>query len=256
MQSPTPWNASNPVSMYEESTNTIVAKNIELYKDDEFKVVVDKKWDESYPNNNFSVDKNGLFDITFNTETKTITATCVKEYTDLTVKIKVQKNSWETVNVHLWKELGDADEGITSWPGNTMIEDTDGMYYCEVDGDLIESELGIIFNNGVVQTCDLFAKLSHNGLIYTLTDGTKCRLEITSSKGWDVYNIYSWAGDTKLSGGWPGTEMEKASDNVYYYEFEADKDNWDINYIINNGSSQTDDLSIKLHKWVVAKNNI
>jgi len=255
---PNQWDAADPIAMYEDVNNTVVLKNVELYKDDAFKVVVNKSWDVSYGNgdDNMTVDKNGIFDIEFNTENKTIAVSCIKEFTDLKVKIYVEnQKKWSPLNIHCWVEKGDNDIALTEWPGSAMTKESEGLYYYEIDGSYIGNEIGYIINNGSEQTDDLFQKLTKDGFTYILPNEV-CRLTVKILKStYDWYNnyIYSWLDGEEPSGSWPGTKMswdkEENGYKIYYYDFPAKYDGKTMNFIINNGEgTQTGNLSIQLSK--------
>ena len=65
-------------------------------------------------------------------------------------------------------------------------------------------------------------------------------VDITGS-GWSKVNVYTWdAAGTATTGQWPGSAMTKVSGSIYSYEVPSNA----VNIIFNNGSSQTDDLTI------------
>ncbi|MBQ2419429.1 MAG: hypothetical protein II281_06440, partial [Alistipes sp.] len=94
------------VTMYEDKDGWCVARNVELYKGYEFKIVKGNTWDVSYGpseatvlevgvehdvvtsgSQNFKVATNGKFDIYFNLSANKVKYECVDEYTDLMVNI-------------------------------------------------------------------------------------------------------------------------------------------------------------------------
>ena len=75
---------------------------------------------------------------------------------------------------------------------------------------------------------------------------------------WGTVNLYSWVGTgTQLTGGWPGTAI--TADSTGYYTYTVTSDTAGVNFIFNNGSSQTVDLVLpataytenKAEVWVV-----
>ena len=58
---------------------------------------------------------------------------------------------------------------------------------------------------------------------------------------WNTVNFYSWYNDIDIiSSAWPGDAMTKVEDNIYSCTVPADAPN----IIFNNGSTQTDDLTV------------
>ena len=116
------WKPENAVNMELVSDGWYVAKGIELYKDDAFKIVQDNSWAVSY---GASGDKaivitldtptklvtngkdmipatNGKFDIYFSVKTHEIKYTCVEEYSSLTVNITIDNQAkWNPVFITL-----------------------------------------------------------------------------------------------------------------------------------------------------------
>lgn len=251
------WSTTSTSKMYVDVDDTVLAKNIELYKNDQYKIYgLD---DDSWHGNgeaNMTIDKNGLFDITFNTDTKAITATCVEEYTDLKVRIYVDnQKGWNPLNIHCWIVNGDADIPLTEWPGIQMTKDSSNeFFYYEIDGKYIGSQIGYVINNGTDQTDNLYQTLTPEGFTYVLPNEI-CKLIVKVNKSIDWYNkyLYSWTSDGDLTGSWPGTKMsydkEEGNYYVYHYDYPGTLDGQTINYIINgNGSGQTKDLTVKLSK--------
>ncbi|MEE1196490.1 MAG: type I pullulanase [Lachnospiraceae bacterium] len=82
------------------------------------------------------------------------------ELTECPIKIHfVNALGWDSVYAHTWKELGEEDETISTWPGNALAQDEDNslFYTLEVDYLPVEDEsLGYFFHNGEgTQTTDL-----------------------------------------------------------------------------------------------------
>ena len=116
------WKPENAVNMEFVSDGWYVAKGIELYKDDAFKIVKNKSWDVSYgasgevaivitldtPTTLVTNGKdmipatNGKFDIYFSAKTHELKYTCVEEYTSLTVNITIDNQAkWNPVFITL-----------------------------------------------------------------------------------------------------------------------------------------------------------
>lgn len=244
---PNQWDAANPIEMYEDVNNTVVLKNVELYKDDAFKVVVDKSWNESYGNgnDNMTVDKNGIFDITFNTSDKIITAICTEEYTDVTVglTVKNERTSWSSVYVHLWKENGDEDEDITTWPGISLSKDSQGNYTYQLDGKYIGENIGFIFSdNGEDQTTADYITVSRKGHSLTIASEPPAKfyfvLNTDNSKQWwgTTAYLHMWTSSGDLFGGWPGKLMTYEGDYKFSCEIPAEYIGQTLNFKVHNGN--------------------
>ena len=116
------WDVANPVSMQTSTDGWLIAKGIELYKDDAFKIVQDNSWAVSYGASGdkaivITLDtpttlvtngkdmipaKNGKFDIYFSVKTHEIKYTCVEEYTSLTVNITIDNQAgWSPLYITL-----------------------------------------------------------------------------------------------------------------------------------------------------------
>ena len=62
-----------------------------------------------------------------------------------------------------------------------------------------------------------------------------------SGKNWSKVNVYTWdASSTATTGSWPGSAMTSLGNGIYSYEVPGTA----TNIIFNDGSSQTDDLTI------------
>jgi hypothetical protein len=215
MQTPSEWDVAYPIAMYEDVDNTLILKNIELYKDDRLKIVVNRSWDENYGDNgnDKNVNQNGIFDIIFDTNTKTITLHCIKELTEHKVKVKVQVNRpWTLVYLHLWKELGSKDEDITTWPG-TKLGTKSGDYEYELPGDYIGQNIGYILNNNSSdQSADQFIVIKSRAENVIKVDPYDVYLKPNSnwksSNAW--FAIYCWNNNGNA---W--AKMIKVNANVY-----------------------------------------
>lgn len=126
------WDVAAPVKMTHVASDWawVVAKNVELYKDDKIKIVKGNSWDVSFGLQNSSVvavdkeqaliqqnsqdilvAKNGKFDIYFKADGTMFKYECVEEYTNLMVDITID-------NQAKWSPLT-----ITLKDGNTVIAD-------------------------------------------------------------------------------------------------------------------------------------
>lgn len=79
----------------------------------------------------------------------------------------------------------------------------------------------------------------------------KVKVYVDNQKGWNPLYFHCWVenGDKDVAlTEWPGNEMTKDVNGMYYYEIDAAYIGSTIGYIVNNGSDQTDDLFQKLTK--------
>ena len=86
----------------------------------------------------------------------------------------------------------------------------------------------------VSNTCTVCGKLLPG------SDTTKTIYVDVTGSSWNNVNVYAWAGNVACTGQWPGAKMTKVSGNIYSYEVPGSA----VNIIFNNGTSQTDDLTI------------
>ena len=151
------WNVADPIAMEYDFDGWIVAKNVELYKDDAFKFILNKKWDGSYGTSSVSiieegketpvvnsdsqdmmVSKNGKYNLYLNPKTKKVKVECVEEYTDLKVSITIDnKANWSPLTITLKKD------------GNVIVDKesvTNGEYV--ISGNYIGSTLVCQFHSG------------------------------------------------------------------------------------------------------------
>ena len=197
---------------------------------------------------------------------------------------------WTDVRVHYW---GSANVADTAWPGAVMTKvDNDGtydIYSAEIPADVT----GFLFNGlkddgsgNLDQTPDITDAQDGDAYYIHWDDGNKVskfdytpaggeggeggdladdEYEVTfhffNNLGWSVVNLYTWTGTgTTQSGGWPGTATTPDSDGYYSMtvKYQAET-NTGLNFIFNNGSTQTVDLIVpasefvdnRAEKWVV-----
>ena len=228
-----PWDASNPIALYEDVNNTLIAKNVELFKDDAFKVVVNKSWDEAYGDNgnNFVVNKNGMFDIAFNISSKTITATCVEEYKNLEVAITIDnKANWSPLYINLWK-------------GEELIADnaevTDNKY--TISGDYIGETLTYQLGNGSKSTEVIPLSITKDGAGVILEETiVKLKVQLTTdnAKQWwgSTMKIHVWNAGPEFDTNWPGHTMTSEGNYTWSIIIPSDLIGKTINYKVHNGN--------------------
>ena len=195
---------------------------------------------------------------------------------------------WTDISVHYW---GSATAADTSWPGAAMtfVETLNGLdiYKAEIPADVE----GFLFNGlkddgsgNRDQSPNLTAPADGDAYYMHWDNENKCSkfeyspsgeggdepegdvayeaiFHFANTVGWGTVNLYTWIGTgTTLTGGWPGTAVSQGEDGFYTatvtYSAPAGQG---LNFIFNNGSAQTVDLSIpaadfvegKVEKWVV-----
>ncbi len=124
----------------------------------------------------------------------------------------------------------------------TMSKATDGTYVANVSTQFTKMRIlvnGALSDEYTVANCKV------------VLGGTKVKVNLADIKdtnnasctGWAVVNAYAWNDTTNQNaGGWPGNAMTKGSDGTYTILIpEGVNPNM---IIFNNGTSQTDDLSI------------
>ena len=183
-------------------------------------------------------------------------------------------SGWRRVNFYSWGSDGEITSG---WPGDSMTRVSKNLYSCTLPADAVN----IIFNNGSTQTQDLRIPAGKDWYDYSTgtwsvygnqcthpthnTDGncTECgeylghdyvndtctvcgavvqkqTVYFTAPDGWNNANFYSWDSEGTITSSWPGDAMTRVSGNLYSCTLPADA----VNIIFNNGSTQTQDLTI------------
>ena len=207
-QDGTGWDVANPVAMEYVSDGWIVAKNVELYKSDEFKFATSNSWDNpSYgtsaptvlENNvetavvtagsqNMKVSKNGKYNIYLNPNALKVKVECVEEYTDLTVDITIDnKANWSPLYITL-------KDGNTVVANNVAV--TNNKY--QISGDYIGSTLTCTLSNGTNVSEEMSVTITKTGATVILEEkAPETHKTIYLKPGpWNVDNAkfvaYSW----------------------------------------------------------------
>ena len=254
-QTPTTWDVAKPVKMYETSAEGwVVAKGVELYKNDEFKIVKGNSWDVSYGlstpgalaldtetavvssnSQNMKTAKNGKFDIYFNATAKKITYTCVEEFADLKVNITIN-------NKANWSPLY-----ITLKDGNNTIVDkalVSGNVYA-ISGNYIGQSLSyVLTTSNASKKSEGSVTISKTGAAIELEEvDVVTRIVYTNTqpnqiKYWGNKTcLYVWGSGSALDNvAYPGSVMTKDTKaNTWYITIPSSLVGKTINYIINNG---------------------
>ena len=260
-QTPTTWDVAAPVAMYEISGGWVVAKNVELYKSDEFKVVKGNSWDGSFGlsaagvveldkevsvvssnSQNMKVAKNGKFDISLNATTKKIKVVCVEEYTDLKVNITINnKANWSPLT-------------MTLKDGNTVIADnatvTNNKF--EISGDYIGKSLSCQFFSGTKKSEVMNVTITKDGATVTLEETIiklKVQLNTANAKQWwgNTMKIHAWNTGTSFDTSWPGNAMTSEGNYTWSIIVPSELVGKTINFLVHNGDGwQSKDSTVTI----------
>ena len=255
------WDAANPVAMESVSDGWIVAKNVELFKDDEFKFVKDKKWDVSYgtsevsvleenmevkvvtsSSQNMKVSKNGKYDLYLNPNALKVKAVCVEEYTDLMVTITIN-------NKANWSPLA-----ITLKDGDTVIADkatVTGNKY-QISGDYIGSTLTCQLSSNTKTSELMSVAISKTGATVTLEETIiklKVQLNTDNAKKWwgNTMKIHVWNTGTSFDTTWPGNTMTSEGNYTWSIIVPSELVGKTINFLVHNGNGwQSSDSKVTI----------
>lgn len=129
----------------------------------------------------------------------------------------------------------------------------------KISGDIGESGIAVVYNAEPCKHASHDAEgfctecLANVGHEYDADGKCACGdvkvsnriIYITNSKGWSKVNFYAWYNEIVIiSNAWPGNPMTKVEGNIYSCEVPADTPN----IIFNDGSAQTDDLTVPKDK--------
>lgn len=249
-----------PVTMYEAKDGWCVARNVELYKDDEFKIVKGNSWDVSYgpsaaaavlevgvehsvvskDSQNVKVAKNGKFDIYLNPTTNKFKYECVEEYTG-TVDIKINnKANWSPLYITLKK-------------GENVIADkqlvTDNKI--AVDMNYIAEELSYTLSNDT-KTKSGIVNITKDGATITLEENVvllKVQLTTDNAKQWwgNTMKIHVWETGTSFDTSWPGNTMKSEGNYTWSIEVPTELVGKTIKYLVHNGNGwQSNDATVTI----------
>lgn len=257
------WNPANAIPMV-AADGWYVASNVELYKDDEFKIVKDNKWDVSYGGNgsilkadagveytlvsqnsqNIAPTKNGRFDVYFNPLTLAFKYECVEEYTDLMVTITVNnKANWSPLYIYL------EEDGTALTPAEGTLV-TDNKYV--ISGDYIGSSLTCKFISGSKVSEPQNVTITKNGATVTLEENV-IKLTVTlntdNSKQWwgSTMKIHAWSTGTSFDTSWPGNDMTYEGNYTWSVIVPSELVGKTVNYLVHNGNGwQSNDAKVTI----------
>ena len=253
------WAADSPAVMEYVSDGWIVAKSVELYKNDEFKFISNGNWygvkdgsvvgetevEASTPGNNIKVSTNGKFNLYLNPITMKVKVECVEEYTDLMVDITIDnKANWNPLTISLW-------DGNTKIVNNAAV--TNNTY--SISADYIGSSLTCQLSSGSKTSEKMNVTIDKTGATVTLEE-TIIKLyfklvESNQQQWWGENSyMYVWGSGSSLDISWPGTKMTKEAE-AYTWSIIIPSElvGKTINYIINTGAGwQSPNSSITISK--------
>ena len=245
------WSETTPVAMSFVGGDWVVAKGIELYKDDEFKFIDGKSWDVNYGaesamkaevgkeytlvtnGQNIGVIKNGKYDVYFNTASHAFKYECVEEYADLMVNITINnKANWSPLYIYL-EHNGSA---LTPAEG-TLVE---GSTY-SISGNYIGETLSCKFISGDKVSAVYGVAITKSGATVTLEENViKLYYKLddsNSQKYWgDTTKIHVWNTGTSFDTTWPGNTMTNEGNYTWSIIVPSELVGKTINFLVHNGN--------------------
>ena len=155
-------------------------------------------------------------------------------------------DNWSKVNAYAWKGSGTTTLG--GWPGTQMTAVDGQAGWFQID---VKDAEKVIFNNGSgQQTGDLTVNAAKpyykdNGWADSFGGEAvvvKNKIYFKNNEGWSKVNAYAWGGIS--TGAWPGAAMTPVAGQDGWYEIEVIGEIDGASIIFNDGSKQTDDLTI------------
>lgn len=257
------WNIASTLAMTALGDGWYTLENVEIYKDDQFKFVIDKAWSNSLgadgavltaeagteydlvkDGQNIKVNKNGKFTISLNPTDKKFKVVCVEEYTDLKVNISINnKANWSPLYIYLESD----GEAITPAEGVLV---SDNVY--AVSGDYIGSTLTCKFISGSKASEVMNVAITKNGATVTLEETIiklKIQLDTDNAKQWwgDTMKIHVWSTGTSFDTSWPGNTMTSEGNYTWSIIVPSELVGKTINYLIHNGNGwQSSDSTVTI----------
>ena len=244
------WDVANSMDMFCIADDWSVIKNVELYKDDEFKFAKNKSWDLSFGTSsvvvleenkeitavtansqNMKVGKNGKYNLYLNPTTKKVKVECVEEYTDLKVKLTINnKANWSPLYIN----LKDGDNTIAD-----AVLVTDNVY--EVSGEYIGKSLTYYFTSGDKSSDPANVTITKNGASVTIEENVvKLYFELNTANEQTYWGtttkIHVWNTGTSFDTSWPGTEMTKEGTYKWSIIVPSELVGKTINFLVHNGN--------------------
>ena len=202
---------------------------------------------------NIAVQVAGTYDVIYDVNAGTITITDAVPAGAKPIHIFMKSMGWETNNLYGWGTYESC-----AWPGipatgTAVLEGQEYVYWTLDKMNWGKEGVGLIFNNGSVQTVDIAPVTLDGNKCYELGDVAEGKLTYsalplpgikityTNPSGWGAVSIYGW-GDFTF-GEWPGTAMTKNGD-VFEYVIPGEYFGLSESIIFNNNGAgaQTNDL--------------
>ena len=258
-QTPTTWDVAAPVKMINIADGWVVAKGVELYKSDEFKLIKGNSWDVSYGfknvdvlmensevkldgDQNIKACKNGKFDIYFNGSTQMAKYVCVEEYANLTVNITIDnKANWSP----LYITLKDGDAVVAN---NATVSNNN----YQVSGEYIGKTLTCTLSNGTKTSDVMNVTITKNGATITLEETIiklKVQLNTNNAKQWwgNTMKIHVWDTKTSFDTSWPGNTMTSEGNYTWSIIVPSELVGKTIKYCVHNGNGwQSKDATVTI----------
>lgn len=257
----TTWDVAHPIAMEYVSDGWIVAKDVELYKNDEFKFVKDKSWDVSYgtsavtvledgvetdvvtsESQNMKVAKNGKYNLYFNPNGKKVKVECVTEYKDLMVDITIDnKANWSPLYITLW-------DGNTQIVENAAVDDN--KY--SISGEYIGASLTCQLSNGSKVSEKMNVAITKNGATVTLEETIiklQVQLNTDNAKQWwgNTMKIHVWDTGSSFDTSWPGNTMTSEGNYTWSIIVPSELVGKTIQYLVHNGNGwQSNDATVTI----------
>ena len=269
------WDVAAPLNMVTDVDGWVVLRGLELYKDDEIKIVKGTSWDGNYGletaadldvdvehalkqggQSNIGCAKNGKFDIYFNANTAKFKYVCVEEYTDLTVNITIDnKANWNPLRLM----LKHGDTLLTAAEGDEVT----GTTYT-ISGDYIGATLTYQFFTDGKQSEAASLTVSKSGVTITLEETIvklTVQLNTANSKQWwgNTMKIHVWSTGTSFDTSWPGRDMTYDGNYTWHVIVPSELVGKSINYLVHNGNgwqSKDSKVTIKAEGVTVTGSSI
>lgn len=149
-------------------------------------------------------------------------------------------DNWTKVNAYAWSGSGTQ---TANWPGTAMTK-TGDVWTLTMEGAVPEN---IIFNDGSAQTGDLkfVDGATYDKLGVVGAELITYSVYFDNSKtNWN--NVYFYTFSPEVCGSWPGVELQKNSDGLYEWNYEATSEpSFGGIIFTNNQGAQTANLTFE-----------
>lgn len=189
------------------------------------------------------------------------------EHVEMIVINAMVPDDWTMPNLWAWS-APDGTNVFANWPGQEMVEQTDGWYTYEVPAWV--NSVIVNANLGEIQTSDLSIEgkdtwiviedtetvsVSYEKPVLELSEEDLITIRAIAPEDWLLPSLWAWSAPdgTNVYPNWPGEEMVEEDGWM-----TMSVPNWVNSIIINGnlGAVQTADISIEAQDvWVVVKDN-